>query len=88
MNFLNSFFHGGALTEFLLEGHNPYAQQKLETADLDALRAAAMRLEPVTADDMRRRVVICCNAPLPSDRGADAGVIREARQALGLHPNA
>jgi hypothetical protein len=57
-------------------------------AELGALRASALRLEPVTADDMRRRVVICCNAPLPSDRGTDAALIREARYALGLPPNA
>ena len=38
MNFLNTFFHGEALAEILMEGHNPYALQKLETADVDALR--------------------------------------------------
>lgn len=38
MNFLNSFIHGDALTEILMEGHNPYARFKLETADVDALR--------------------------------------------------
>lgn len=56
-------------------------------ADLDALRASALRQEPGTVDDMRRRVVICCNAPLPSDNGADAAMIREARAAFGLPPN-
>ncbi len=40
MNFLNSFIHGEALTEILMEGHNPNALQKLETADVDALRQA------------------------------------------------
>lgn len=40
MNFLNSFIHGDALTEILMEGHNPHALQKLETADVDALRQA------------------------------------------------
>lgn len=38
MNFLNSFIHGEALAEILMEGHNPYARHKLETADVDALR--------------------------------------------------
>lgn len=40
MNFLNSLIHGDALTEILMEGHNPYALQKLDTADVDALRQA------------------------------------------------
>ena len=38
MSFLNSFIHGDKLTEFLIEGHNPDARQKLPTADVDALR--------------------------------------------------
>lgn len=38
MSFLNSFIHGDKLTEFLIEGHNPQARQKLLTADVDALR--------------------------------------------------
>lgn len=38
VGFFNSFVHGDALTQILLEGHNPYALQKLETADVDALR--------------------------------------------------
>ncbi|MEY2619105.1 MAG: hypothetical protein RL522_2107 [Pseudomonadota bacterium] len=38
MKFLNSFIHGDALAEILMEGHNPYALQKLDTADIDALR--------------------------------------------------
>jgi hypothetical protein len=38
MNFLNAFFHGEALAEILMEGHNPYALKKLEAADVDALR--------------------------------------------------
>lgn len=40
MNFLNSIIHGDALTEILIEGHNPHALQKLDTADVDALRQA------------------------------------------------
>ena len=71
-----------------VEDADDLAAWRTIAADLDALRASALRLEPVTANDLRRRVVICCNAPLPSDRGAGAGVIREARQALGLRPNA
>ena len=35
---LNSLLHGAALTEFLIEGHNPYARQKLNTQAADALR--------------------------------------------------
>ncbi len=38
MSFLISFIHGDKLTEFLIEGHNPDARQKLLTADVDALR--------------------------------------------------
>lgn len=38
MKFLNSFIHGNALAEIFVEGHNPYAQQKLDTADVDAMR--------------------------------------------------
>ncbi|MEY4651790.1 MAG: hypothetical protein RI884_371 [Pseudomonadota bacterium] len=38
MKFLNSFIHGEALAEILMEGHNPYGRFKLETADIDALR--------------------------------------------------
>lgn len=38
MSFLDSFIHGDSLTEILLEGHNPYALRKLDTADIDALR--------------------------------------------------
>ena len=38
MSFLNSFIHGGKLTEFLIEGHNPDARLKLSSADVDALR--------------------------------------------------
>ena len=38
VGFFNPFVHGDALTQILLEGHNPYAQQKLESADVDALR--------------------------------------------------
>ncbi|MDI9330313.1 MAG: hypothetical protein QM527_03150 [Alphaproteobacteria bacterium] len=38
MPLLNSFIHGEALTEFLIEGHNPHARVKLATADVDALR--------------------------------------------------
>ncbi len=49
MNFLNSFIHGEALTEILMEGHNPYALQKLETADVDALRQAMQTGEALQA---------------------------------------
>lgn len=38
MSFFNSFIHGDKLTEFLIEGHNPDARQKLLSADVDALR--------------------------------------------------
>lgn len=56
--------------------------------DLDALRAAALRLEPITADDMRLRLVICSDVPTRTDRTASAAMIREARRALGLAPDA
>lgn len=38
MSFLNSFIHGNDLAEIFIEGHNPYALQKLNTPDVDALR--------------------------------------------------
>lgn len=38
MGFFSKFIHNEALAEILLEGHNPYALQKLDTADLDAMR--------------------------------------------------
>ncbi len=57
MNFLNSFIHGDALTEILMEGHNPYALQKLETADVDALRQA-MRTGEALAGYVIGRIVM------------------------------
>jgi len=38
MSFFNSLVHGPTLSEIFLEGHNPHALQKLETADVDAFR--------------------------------------------------
>ena len=38
MSLFASFIHGEALSEILIEGHNPYARQKLDTAAADALR--------------------------------------------------
>lgn len=38
MSLLDSFIHGDALTEIFIEGHNPYARQKLPTHVADALR--------------------------------------------------
>lgn len=38
MGFFTSFIHNEAMAEIFIEGHNPYAQQKLDAADLDALR--------------------------------------------------
>lgn len=38
MGFISRFLHNEALAEILFEGHNPYALQKLASADLDALR--------------------------------------------------
>lgn len=49
MSFLNSLIHGNALSEILLEGHNPSALQKLETADVDALRQQLFTSEALRA---------------------------------------
>ena len=49
MNFLNSFLHGDAVAQILMEGHNPYALQKLETADVDALRQGMHSAEALQA---------------------------------------
>lgn len=38
MGFFTSFIHNEALAEILIEGHNPHAQQKLDSSDLDLLR--------------------------------------------------
>ena len=38
MSLFASFIHGEALSEILIEGHHPYARQKLDTAAADALR--------------------------------------------------
>ncbi len=38
MSLLDSFIHGNALTEILIENHHPHARQKLSTAAADALR--------------------------------------------------
>jgi hypothetical protein len=38
MTFLNSFIHGEAMTEILIEGHHPQARQKLTSTQADALR--------------------------------------------------
>lgn len=38
MSLLNSFIHGDALSQILIEGHNPHARQKLDTPMADALR--------------------------------------------------
>jgi hypothetical protein len=51
MSFLNSFIHGGKLTEFLIEGHNPDARLKLSSADVDALR------QPMPAGEVLRAYV-------------------------------
>ena len=45
MAFLDSFTHGEALSEIFIEGHNPYAQEKLGEADLDAIRQKVMTTE-------------------------------------------
>lgn len=49
MGFFNSIVHGDSLTQILLEGHNPYALQKLETADVDALRQQMFSSEKLRA---------------------------------------
>lgn len=46
---LNSFLYGDSLTQILLEGHNPYALQKLNTADVDALRQQMFSSEKLRA---------------------------------------
>jgi hypothetical protein len=38
MSMLDSLIHGEALSEILMEGHNPYARQKLTAEAADALR--------------------------------------------------
>lgn len=52
MGFFTSFIHNEALAEILIEGHNPYAQQKLDAADLDALRQHLH-----TSDEFRAYVI-------------------------------
>ena len=57
MKFLNSLIHGDALAQILMEGHNPYALQKLETADVDALRQAMQTGEALQAYGVGRIVM-------------------------------
>lgn len=38
MSLLDSFIHGDALSQIMMEGHNPHARQKLDTPVADALR--------------------------------------------------
>lgn len=57
MKFLNSLIHGDALAQILMEGHNPYALQKLETADVDALRQAMQTGEALQAYAVGRIVM-------------------------------
>jgi hypothetical protein len=57
MNFLNSLVHGDAVAQILMEGHNPYALQKLETADVDALRQAMHTGEALQAYAVGRIVM-------------------------------
>ncbi len=49
MSLLDTFIHGNALTEIFIEGHNPYALQKLPIADIDALRQMMRSTESVQA---------------------------------------
>lgn len=49
MSFFTSFIHNEALAEILIEGHNPHAQRKLETADVDALRQHMLSTEGLCA---------------------------------------
>lgn len=57
MNVLNSLIHGDALAQILMEGHNPYALQKLDTADVDALRQAMQTGEALQAYGVGRIVM-------------------------------
>lgn len=57
MNVLNSLIHGDALAQILMEGHNPYALQKLDTADVDALRQAMQTGEALQAYAVGRIVM-------------------------------
>ena len=43
MSLLDSFIHGDALTQILIEGHNPHALRKLETAGIAADRIVDAR---------------------------------------------
>ena len=57
MSFFNSFIHGDKLTEFMIEGHNPDARQKLSTTDVDALRQAMRTGEALRAYVLGRVVM-------------------------------
>ena len=49
MGFFSSFIHNEALAEILMEGHHPYAQEKLRAADLDVLRQKMPSTETLQA---------------------------------------
>ena len=57
MTFLNSLIHGDKLTEFMIEGHNPDARQKLSASDVNALRQAMRTGETLRAYALGRVVM-------------------------------
>lgn len=77
MNLLNSFIHGAAVTEIFLEGHNPYAQQKLDASDVDALRQKLHSDETLLGYALGRIVGSGQGVWLLTDR---ALILRNARQ--------
>ena len=56
MSLLDSFIHGDALTEILIEGHHPYARQTLNAPTVLALRAHLHASDQVLACLVGREV--------------------------------
>ena len=81
MTVFNSLIHGDALAQILMEGHNPYALQKLETADVDALRQAMQTGEALQAYGVGRIVMSGRGVWAVTER---AVLLRDASQQ-GVH---
>jgi hypothetical protein len=73
MRWLNSLINGPAVVEIFLEGHNPYAHQKLDAGDVDALRQAMQPNETLQCYAIGRIV------------GAGRGVWAVTEQAVLLY---
>lgn len=84
MGLFKHFIQGGALAELLIEGHNPYAHEKLSATDVDALRQQASTSESLQAFasgrivGAGRGVWVLTNQAVLLRNDSEAGVLRLA----------